>query len=213
MQAQSNRRRGGAPLRSRRQLVTYGASLHKTLAAAEQLAADGIEAEVIDLRALRPLDDATILASVARTRRALIVDEGWRAGGISAEIGARIAEQAFYDLDAPVARLCGAEVPIPYPKHLEDAAVPQIDTIVRRRCPSRDRHERLPHAVARRRHGRRDSRRVVSRGPATALCAAISWPWSRHRRARSRSRSSRKASSNAGSSSRAPRCRSGRRWR
>lgn len=110
-------------------IVTYGASLHKSLAAAEQLMADGIEAEVIDLRALRPLDDATIMASVARTRRALIVDEGWRSGGISAEIGARIAEQAFYDLDAPPARLCGAEVPIPYPKHLEDAAVPQIDTI------------------------------------------------------------------------------------
>ena len=122
---------GAAVRRSGRDLsiVTYGASLHKSLAAAEQLAADGIEAEVIDLRALRPLDDATIMASVARTRRALIVDEGWRSGGISAEIGARIAEQAFYDLDAPPVRLCGAEVPIPYPKHLEDAAVPQVDTI------------------------------------------------------------------------------------
>ncbi len=110
-------------------LVTYGASLHKSLAAAELLANDGIEAEVIDLRALRPLDDATIMASIARTRRVLIVDEGWRSGGISAEIAARIAEQAFYDLDAPPARLCGAEVPIPYPKHLEDASVPQADTI------------------------------------------------------------------------------------
>jgi len=110
-------------------IVTYGASLHKSLAAAEQLTGDGIEAEVIDLRSLRPLDDATIMASVARTRRALIVDEGWRSGGISAEIGARIVEQAFYDLDAPPARLCGAEVPIPYPKHLEDAAIPQVETI------------------------------------------------------------------------------------
>jgi pyruvate/2-oxoglutarate/acetoin dehydrogenase E1 component len=110
-------------------VITYGASLHKSLAAAEQLAADGIEAEVIDLRSLRPLDDATIRASVARTRRALIVDEGWRSGGISAEICARVAEQAFYDLDAPPARLCGAEVPIPYPKHLEDAAIPQVDAI------------------------------------------------------------------------------------
>ena len=110
-------------------LVTYGASLHKSLAAAEQLASDGIEAEVIDLRALRPLDDATIMGSIARTRRVLIVDEGWRSGGISAEISARIAEQAFYDLDAPPARLCGAEVPIPYPKHLEDVAVPQAETI------------------------------------------------------------------------------------
>ncbi len=110
-------------------IVTYGASLHKSLNAAQQLAADGIEAEVIDLRSLRPLDDATIMASVSRTHRVLIVDEGWRSGGISAEIGMRIAEQAFYDLDVPPARLCGAEVPIPYPKHLEDAAVPQSDTI------------------------------------------------------------------------------------
>ena len=110
-------------------IVTYGASLHKSLAAADQLAAQGIEAEVIDLRCLRPLDDATIMASVGRTRRVLIVDEGWRSGGISAEIGVRVAEQAFYELDAPPMRLCGAEVPIPYPKHLEDAAVPQIDTI------------------------------------------------------------------------------------
>ena len=110
-------------------IVTYGASLHKSLAAAEQLAAQGIEAEVIDLRCLRPLDDATIMASVGRTRRVLIVDEGWRSGGVSAEIGVRVAEQAFYELDAPPMRLCGAEVPIPYPKHLEDAAVPQIDTI------------------------------------------------------------------------------------
>jgi pyruvate/2-oxoglutarate/acetoin dehydrogenase E1 component len=110
-------------------LVTYGASLHKSLAAAAELATLGIEAEVIDLRSLRPLDDATIMASLARTRRVLIVDEGWRSGGISAEICARIAEQAFYELDAPPARLCGVEVPIPYPKHLEDAAIPQVQTI------------------------------------------------------------------------------------
>jgi pyruvate/2-oxoglutarate/acetoin dehydrogenase E1 component len=110
-------------------IITYGASLHKALTAAEELAAQGIEAEVIDLRCLRPLDDATIRASIARTRRALIVDEGWRSGGISAEIGMRIAEQSFYELDAPPLRLCGAEVPIPYPKHLEDAAIPQVETI------------------------------------------------------------------------------------
>jgi pyruvate/2-oxoglutarate/acetoin dehydrogenase E1 component len=123
---------GAAIRRSGRDLsvITYGAGLHKALAAAERLAAHGIEAEVIDLRCLRPLDDATIMASIARTRRALIVDEGWRAGGISAEIGMRIAEQSFYDLDAAPMRLCGAEVPIPYPKHLEDAAIPQIETIL-----------------------------------------------------------------------------------
>jgi pyruvate/2-oxoglutarate/acetoin dehydrogenase E1 component len=111
-------------------IITYGASVHKALAAAEQLVQQGIEAEVIDLRCLRPLDDATITASVARTRRALVVDEGWRSGGISAEVGMRIAEQSFYDLDAPPMRLCGAEVPIPYPKHLEDAAIPQVATIL-----------------------------------------------------------------------------------
>jgi len=110
-------------------LVTYGASLHKSLVAAQLLATEGIEAEVIDLRSLRPLDDATIMASLARTRRILVVDEGWRSGGISAEICARVAEQGFYDLDAPPARLCGVEVPIPYPKHLEDAAIPQVETI------------------------------------------------------------------------------------
>ncbi len=111
-------------------LITYGGSLPKVLAAAEQLAADGIEAEVIDLRCLRPLDDATIMASVGRTRRAVIVDEGWRSGSLAAEISARIVEQVFYDLDAPPARVCSAEVPIPYPKHLEDAALPQVDGIV-----------------------------------------------------------------------------------
>ena len=111
-------------------LITYGGSLPKVLAAAEQLAADGIEAEVIDLRCLRPLDDATLMASVGRTRRAVIVDEGWRSGSLAAEISARIVEQVFYDLDAPPARVCSAEVPIPYPKHLEDAALPQVDGIV-----------------------------------------------------------------------------------
>jgi pyruvate/2-oxoglutarate/acetoin dehydrogenase E1 component len=110
-------------------IITYGGSLHKCLAAATTLAGEGIEAEVIDLRSLRPLDDATIMGSVARTRRALIVDEGWRSGGISAEISARIVEQVFYELDAPPARLCGVEVPIPYPKHLEDASVPQVESI------------------------------------------------------------------------------------
>jgi len=110
-------------------VVTYGASLHKALAAAETLAREGIEAEVVDLRVLRPLDDETILASVARTHRVLIVDEGWRSGSISAEIAARIHERMFYELDRPVARLCTAEVPIPYARHLEDAALPQAATI------------------------------------------------------------------------------------
>jgi pyruvate dehydrogenase E1 component beta subunit len=110
-------------------LVTYGGTLHKTLAAAETLAKEGIDAEVIDLRSLRPLDTETILSSVKKTRRAVIVDEGWRSGSLSAEISARVMEQAFYDLDAPVERVCTAEVPIPYAKHLEEAALPQPETI------------------------------------------------------------------------------------
>ena len=111
-------------------IITYGAMLWKSLDAAETLSKKGIEAEIIDLRVLRPLDDATFLESVTRTHRALIVDEAWRSGGISAEISARIQEKGFYDLDAPVQRLCGAEVPTPYPKHLEDAAFPQVAAIV-----------------------------------------------------------------------------------
>ena len=111
-------------------LITYGGSLWKTLEAAEVLEAEGIFAEVIDLRSLRPLDDATIMASVARTRRALVVDEGWRSGSLAAEIMARITEQAFWSLDAPLARVCSAEVPIPYPAHLEQASIPQGGGIV-----------------------------------------------------------------------------------
>jgi pyruvate/2-oxoglutarate/acetoin dehydrogenase E1 component len=111
-------------------LVTYGASLWRCVAAAEELAGNGIEAEIIDLRSLRPLDDATILASVAKTRRVVIVDEGWRTCGLSAEVAMRIVEQGFYDLDAAIARVCSEEVPIPYPKHLEDAALPSQARIV-----------------------------------------------------------------------------------
>jgi pyruvate dehydrogenase E1 component beta subunit len=111
-------------------LITYGGTLPKALTAAEQLSADDIDAEVIDLRSLRPLDDATIMASVARTHRAVIIDEGWRSGSLAAEVSARITEQAFYDLDAPVARVCSAEVPMPYPRHLEEAALPQPARIV-----------------------------------------------------------------------------------
>jgi pyruvate/2-oxoglutarate/acetoin dehydrogenase E1 component len=111
-------------------LVTYGGSLPKTLAAADALAADGIHAEVVDLRVLRPLDSATVLASVKRTRRAVIVDEGWRTGSLAAEIVARVVEGAFFDLDAPVARVCTEEVPIPYPRHLEQAALPRVEAVV-----------------------------------------------------------------------------------
>ena len=111
-------------------LITFGGSLWKALQAADALAEEGIHAEVVDLRVLRPLDQATILASVKKTHRAVVIDEGWRTGSFAAEVVAQIMEGAFYDLDGPVCRVCSAEVPIPYPKHLEDAALPQPETIV-----------------------------------------------------------------------------------
>jgi pyruvate dehydrogenase E1 component beta subunit len=111
-------------------VVTYGATQHVVLEAAGALAEEGIDAEVIDLRSLRPIDDATVLASVAKTHRAVVVEEAWRTLGIGAEVAARITEEAFYDLDAPVVRIGSAEVPLPYAKHLEDAALPQVSGIV-----------------------------------------------------------------------------------
>jgi pyruvate/2-oxoglutarate/acetoin dehydrogenase E1 component len=127
-------------------IITYSASLFKALEAAEILAKEGIEAEVVDLRTLRPLDDDTYLASLAKTHRALIVDEGWRSGGISAEISARIMEKGFYELDLPVERICTAEAPLPYARHMELAALPQVETIVNttRRMVRGD--ERVPSA-------------------------------------------------------------------
>lgn len=112
-------------------LITFGGSLWKAMHAAEQLSQEGVEAEVVDLRVLRPLDIATVLQSVRKTHRALVIDEAWRTGSFAAEVAAQIMEGAFYDLDAPIQRVCSAEVPIPYPKHLEDAALPQGDTIVK----------------------------------------------------------------------------------
>jgi pyruvate dehydrogenase E1 component beta subunit len=111
-------------------LITYGGCLPKALQAAQELAALGIAAEVIDLRVLRPLDDATLMASVRKCRRAVVVDEGWRSGSLAAEVMARIMEQAFFDLDAPLARVCSEEVPIPYARHMEEAALPQVPKIV-----------------------------------------------------------------------------------
>jgi len=111
-------------------LVTYGGTLGKTMQAADLLAQDGIEADVIDLRTLRPLDRSTILDSISKTHRAVLVDEAWRTGSFAAEISAQIMENAFDDLDAPVARVCSAEVPMPYAKHLETAALPKVEEIV-----------------------------------------------------------------------------------
>lgn len=111
-------------------LFTYGGCLQRTLDAADQLQQKGLDAEVIDLRCLRPLDDKTIIESVKRTSRAMIIEESWKSVGLASEVMARIMEQAFYDLDAPVARVCGKEVPVPYAKHMEDAAIPQVEDIV-----------------------------------------------------------------------------------
>jgi pyruvate dehydrogenase E1 component beta subunit len=119
-------RRAGADV----SLIAYGGTLWTALEAADRLAAEGVDAEVVDLRVLRPLDDATIEGSVAKTRRVVIVDEGWRSGSISAEIAARLAERAFYELDAPIERVCSEEVPMPYAKHLEEEALPQAADVI-----------------------------------------------------------------------------------
>lgn len=111
-------------------LITYGGSVPKTLEAARELEAKGVSAEVLDLRTLRPLDTGEIVASVRRNHRVVIIDEGWKSGGISAEIMARIMEQALYELDAPIERVCTAEVPLPYSKHMEEAALPSVEHIV-----------------------------------------------------------------------------------
>jgi len=119
-------RRSGSDL----SLIAYGGSTHKALAAAEELEEVGLSAEVVDLRSLRPLDRETILDSVGRTHRAVIIDEAWKTGSLASEISAILAEHAFYELDAPIERVCTLEVPMPYAKHLEEAAIPQVDRIV-----------------------------------------------------------------------------------
>ena len=119
-------RRSGTDL----SLIAYGGSMHKALSAARELDQAGISAEVVDLRSLRPLDRDTIVDSVRRTHRAVIVDEAWKTGSLASEVSAILAERAFYELDAPIERVCTLEVPIPYAKHLEDAAIPQVDRIV-----------------------------------------------------------------------------------
>jgi pyruvate dehydrogenase E1 component beta subunit len=112
-------------------IVTHGGSLWKVLEAADALAREGISAEVIDLRSLRPLDEGAIIGSVSRTHRLVVVDEGWKTLGLSSEVVAMVAESALWELDAPIARVCGVEVPIPYARHLEAASIPQVDGIVR----------------------------------------------------------------------------------
>ena len=111
-------------------IITHGGSLHKALAAAEELADSGISAEVLDLRSLRPLDRCAIIETVSNTHRLVIVDEGWKSVGLSAEVLAIVVEGAMWELDAPVRRVCAIEVPIPYARHMEEAALPQVADIV-----------------------------------------------------------------------------------
>jgi pyruvate dehydrogenase E1 component beta subunit len=112
-------------------IITYGGMLPLAQKAATELQATySISAEVIDLRCLRPLDDLTIYASIKKTGKALIIDEGWKSGSLAAELITRIVENNFFDLTAPIARICSAEVPIPYPGHLEKAALPQLSSVI-----------------------------------------------------------------------------------
>ena len=111
-------------------LITYGGSLSKTLQAASELEKQGVSAEVVDLRCLRPLDTQTLFKSVNKTHRVLVVDEGWRTGSLASEVCALVAEHCFWSLDAPPSRICSKEVPIPYPQHLERAATPQVAQVI-----------------------------------------------------------------------------------
>jgi pyruvate dehydrogenase E1 component beta subunit len=111
-------------------LVGYSMAVAKALAAAEALAEEGIEAEVVDLRTIRPLDIETVLESVARTNRLVTVEEGWPFAGIGAELSAAVVERGFDQLDAPVVRVSGDDVPLPYAANLERLALPQPETIV-----------------------------------------------------------------------------------
>ncbi|MDQ0393856.1 pyruvate dehydrogenase complex E1 component subunit beta [Labrys monachus] len=111
-------------------LVAWSIGMTYVLKAAELLAAEGIEAEIIDLRTLRPLDSATVVASVKKTGRCVVVEEGWQQSGVAAEVAARIHEQAFDYLDAPVARVSGKDVPMPYAANLEKLALPNAAEVV-----------------------------------------------------------------------------------
>ena len=112
-------------------LVSYSKMIQVTLEAADKLAEQGIEAEVIDLRSLRPLDTQPILESVRKTNRLVVVEEGWRSFGVGAEISSTVAEQAFDYLDAPIRRVAQVEVPLPYNRRLEQMALPQVDDVIR----------------------------------------------------------------------------------
>jgi pyruvate dehydrogenase E1 component beta subunit len=112
-------------------LVSYSKMLQVTLEAADKLAQEGIEAEVIDLRTLRPLNTQPIIESVKKTNRLVVVEEGWRSFGVGAEISSRVAELAFDYLDAPIRRVAQAEVPLPYNRRLEQMALPQVEDVIK----------------------------------------------------------------------------------
>ncbi len=111
-------------------IVTYSKMLEISLKAAEQLAAEGIEAEIVDLRTLRPLDMGPVLESFKKTNRAVIVEEGWRSYGVGAEVASRIYEEAFDYVDAPIRRVAQKEVPSPYNRTLEQMALPQVADVI-----------------------------------------------------------------------------------
>jgi pyruvate dehydrogenase E1 component beta subunit len=111
-------------------IVTYSKMLESSLKAAEQLAKEGIEAEIVDLRTLRPLDMEPVIESFKKTNRAVVVEEGWKSFGVGAEITARIYEEAFDYVDAPIRRVAQKEVPLPYNRTLEQAALPQVADII-----------------------------------------------------------------------------------
>jgi pyruvate dehydrogenase E1 component beta subunit len=111
-------------------LVTYSKGLEISLKAAEELAQQNIEVEIVDLRSLRPLDMEPVISSLQKTNRAVVVEEGWKSFGVGAEVSARIYEQAFDSIDAPVVRVAQKEVPLPYNRALEQSALPQVADVV-----------------------------------------------------------------------------------
>jgi pyruvate dehydrogenase E1 component beta subunit len=111
-------------------IIAWSMGMSYALKAADELAKDGIDAEVIDLRTLKPMDTETIITSVQKTGRAVTVEEGWQQSGVGAEIAARIVEHAFDYLDAPVARVSGKDVPMPYAANLEKLALPSVAEVV-----------------------------------------------------------------------------------
>ena len=112
-------------------IITYSKMVQTSLQAAEQLAKEGIEAEVVDLRTLRPLDMGPVVESFRKTNRAVIAEEGWRSYGVGAEVAARLYEQAFDFIDAPIQRVAQDEVPLPYNRKLEQEALPQVEDVIR----------------------------------------------------------------------------------